>query len=56
MIDRTPNYIERIALDVWTASNELEPWYPDDEASLWLGYAVLPLPVTAKKRKGAKAV
>lgn len=40
-MDRIPNYIERIALDVWTASNESEPWYPDDEASLWLGYAVL---------------
>lgn len=41
MADRIPNYIERVARDVWVASLEMEPWYPDDEASLWLGYAVL---------------
>lgn len=40
---RQPNYLERIALDIWTATGELEPEYPIDEVSLWLGYAVLAL-------------
>lgn len=43
MSDRQPNYLERIALDIWTATGELEPDYPTDEASLWLVYAVLAL-------------
>ncbi len=41
MGDREWNYLERIALDIWTATGELETEYPPDEASLWLGYAVL---------------
>lgn len=38
---REVTYIEEIARDVWEASGESETWYPDNEASLWLGYAVL---------------
>jgi len=38
---RGSTYIERLARDIWEATGETEPWYPAEEASLWLGYALL---------------
>lgn len=43
MSEDQPNYIERIACDIRSATGESGPWYHSDEASLWLGYAVLAL-------------
>lgn len=37
------SYIEEIARDVWKATGEEQPWYPPDEAQLYLAYAVLVL-------------
>ena len=38
---RESTYIERVAQAIWWASGEIGPWYPANEAALWLGYAVL---------------
>jgi hypothetical protein len=43
MPKREATYIEKVARDIWEATDETEPWYPANEASLWLGYAVLAL-------------
>jgi hypothetical protein len=40
---RNPTYIERIAQDVYETAEATGQPYPADEASLWLGYAVLVL-------------
>ena len=43
MGQRNASYIEKVARDIWAATGEEQPYYPPDEASLYLGYAVLAL-------------
>lgn len=38
---REPTYLEQVAQAIWWSTGEKEPWYPHDEAALWLGYAAL---------------
>ena len=40
MSERDTTYIERIALEIWWETGG-DGYYPTEEESLWLGYAVL---------------